>query len=947
MVMKLKGVTFAAVALVGASTLVGLAAASLTGPSKLSTLTSAGVVSYGSPATIGNSALAAAPANQISGGDSALWIDSFQNAGPTVGSATMTQTWDPSRHTLVPGSLNVPGGWIPSYTTDGTNWVSTEPADPTTIKGVQASAEFTPESGKIGVVTRLTTPLASTLSTSLQGGGDSFYPVFRNQHIFSVLHHTALRMTCFSKVDGSTCGTVQPSSPLLTSDHADSWVDQHTGRAYTPTVDQTTRPNGVMLSCLDLDKYLDCGAVKLDTGATVLQAAYVSQPWNVGNEVYFMYRNDATAALMVACTKVPAMTPCAGQPYSAGTGFTIDGGAGASRQMNVYWSPDGTVPHRADGKVSFTSVATGTNVRTLGCFDSTTHAACVGVTPVGWDTSQDPLPRLDATGVLRGFCSRPSRTKALVCYDLKGTTMPVSAALEAWMPTGELSWMTNLGGYGTTTGTKSLMPWSANRSGRTICFDWATNATCAGFPMTTPLADKTYSLRADPVVPTCVWSMGDDGILESVETQNGMSGCNRSTATVAPVYCDGRTDHVKGWETLTLNNLAGAHSGFTLTLLDAKGKAVPGWATKTYGASTTSIDISSIPFAGNTTLLTAQVAFIKLSPSAFVTATPTVEMTWKGDPVQMCSTTTATKVCPTVFTPLVPKGVAHRSEAVTKVGASIDTVGIDLAFDWLTPLSCANAGLAVTTTVNGAPSPKLPGLDVRIGTAIQLSYSVQNTGRTRIKAPAVTDDLGTASAADDITPVYVSGDANSDGFMEPGETWLYTATGASLVGDYVSHATATGTPTDVSGAVISGVVAPLGSDLAYYVISSPGLSLTGGIYGGHDHGASCGRAQPAFYDVKDAPVTYCYVVTNVGTGSVTSIKLSDLGLGVSQRSMSVSSGSLVSLASGASVILWFETTNTVELLSTATTSAKPASGADVTASATTERHVGPHIFPPT
>jgi hypothetical protein len=504
-----------------------------------------------------------------------------------------------------------------------------------------------------------------------------------------------------------------------------------------------------------------------------------------------------------------------------------------------------------------------------------------------------------------------------------------------------------LGGYGTTTGTKSLMPWSANLSGRTICFDWATNASCAGFPMTTPLADKTYSLRADPFVPTCVWSMGDDGILESIETQNGMSGCNRSTATVTPMYCDGKTDHVKGWDTLTLNNLAGAHSGFTLTLLDAKGKAVPGWSAKTYGAATTSIDISSIPFAGTTTLLTAEVAFVKLSPNAFVTATPTVGMTWKGDPVQMCSTTIATKICPPVFTPLMPKGVAHRSEATTKLGATTDSVAIDLAFDWLTPLSCAASGLSVITTVNGARPTKSPGLDIREGTAVQLSYTVQNTGLTIISAPSITDDSGTPSPTDDITPAYTSGDGNGNGAMEPGETWIYTATGASFVGQHVSHATVTGTPTDAAGGPIDGAVAPVVSDRAYYLISNPAVSLSGGIYGGHDHGASCGKAQPSYYDVKDAPLTYCYVVTNVGTGAVSSIKLSDLGLGVNQGSMSVSSGALASLAPGASVVLWFETTNTVGLISTATASAKPGSGSDVSASATTERHVGPHVFPPT
>src|SRR5262249_9021548 len=43
---------------------------------------------------------------------------------------------------------------------------------------------------------------------------------------------------------------------------------------------------------------------------------------------------------------------------------------------------------------------------------------------------------------------------------------------------------------------------------------------------------------------------------------------------------------------------------------------------------------------------------------------------------------------------------------------------------------------------------------------------------------ALIDDAGTPSnAADDFRPIYVSGDANNNGLLDPGETWLYTSAG--------------------------------------------------------------------------------------------------------------------------------------------------------------------------
>ena len=507
--------------------------------------------------------------------------------------------------------------------------------------------------------------------------------------------------------------------------------------------------------------------------------------------------------------------------------------------------------------------------------------------------------------------------------------------------------MSTLGGYGTSADGKSFMPVGSAGRGDVICFDWSTDTTCAGFPMTTPLSKKTYSLREDPFAPSCLWSMGDDGILESVETHSGMSGCNMSSVTVAPSYCDGLAGHVKGWDALKINNLVGGHSGFSLSLEDANGNAVPGWTLRKYGAGTTSIDISSIGYFGPRTSLTAYILFVGLKPAAFTSGVPTVEMTWKGDPVQMCTKTLVVKVCPALFVPLAPKAVGHRSEAVAVIGATKDTVGLDVSFDYLTPISCAVPSLGLVTTVNGTRPPAPPGIDIRQGNAVNLSYAVTNRGSTLIGTPTITDGFGTASPADDVTPVYASGDTNGNTLIDQNETWIFTAPGPQDGGQHQTNGIVTGKPFDGTGLAIGGIPDATTSDAAFYFVSAPAVSLTAGIYLGYNGGASCATAGSTLYADKDAPITYCYSIVNTGNVPLSAVRIADPDLGVTQVNLTIASGSLASLAPGAATVLWVQRTNTAPLKTNPVVTAKPTSGLDVSEASSTQRFVGPPVYPAT
>ena len=96
-------------------------------------------------------------------------------------------------------------------------------------------------------------------------------------------------------------------------------------------------------------------------------------------------------------------------------------------------------------------------------------------------------------------------------------------------------------------------------------------------------------------------------------------------------------------------------------------------------------------------------------------------------------------------------------------------------------------GIDVEKAVNAAirSSPlgrgcRRPGHPRRlpIGTSVVWTYLVRNTGQTGLSNVVLVDDAGTpGNPADDFSPVFVSGDTDGDGLLDPTETWLYTSQG--------------------------------------------------------------------------------------------------------------------------------------------------------------------------
>jgi uncharacterized repeat protein (TIGR01451 family) len=66
--------------------------------------------------------------------------------------------------------------------------------------------------------------------------------------------------------------------------------------------------------------------------------------------------------------------------------------------------------------------------------------------------------------------------------------------------------------------------------------------------------------------------------------------------------------------------------------------------------------------------------------------------------------------------------------------------------------------------------------EARIGEVITYTYRISNTGNIRLQDVSVSDNVVG-------TPVYQSGDTDTDSFLDPGETWIYRATHIVSIND--------------------------------------------------------------------------------------------------------------------------------------------------------------------
>jgi hypothetical protein len=376
-------------------------------------------------------------------------------------------------------------------------------------------------------------------------------------------------------------------------------------------------------------------------------------------------------------------------------------------------------------------------------------------------------------------------------------------------------------------------------------------------------------------------------------------------------------------------------------LKDQTGAVIPGWGGRKFDASTSVIDISSIPYAGTRRAITADIAFSGLKASAFVAATPTLEISWKGDPLQVCATTVPS-FCPDNYEPLIANGVAVSNEARTGTAA----VMVNLAFDYIPSSTCAKPLLAIETKINGQRStdPNAP-VDIRVvpSLSLEIIYTVTNNGTTALLDPVLFDDAGTDGLRINDDPI-IDKPVGVGNILGVRETWTYKGRARPLSDANALHPVLTGTPIDGNGKPAG--ILPLTEDRVFYFLSNPSLELFVGIFEGHNGGAGC-RGKDTFYAPPAAEITYCYVVKNIGNVALLNIAIDDPNPKFTQASLKPlgQPGLVALLPPGQSITLYFETKNTGDLETNVKATGTSPTGVKV--SDTAESTLGPRQLPAT
>ena len=629
-------------------------------------------------------------------GDTIKWTISYENtSGKTISADIQDGIVAPNSY--VAGSLQAPAGWIPEWSTNnGSTWLTTEPTPASSVTNVRAYASFIGDSstGNAAVLPEPNVPLAASLAES---GGDGFQTYFTPTSVCTTFHvDSQFEAECFNKTTGAVESDKVISSSIATLDRAQPVQDIATGRVYF--LGSTGGTDAIV--CLDLSNTSNITLCSPKGYTSIGSKSASPDLVKVGSSIYAW---DGSKFYCVTTS----MALCANQPFASSISSSDDASALVSGGL-IYATSGAT----SNGGVNTSQYVTCFNPATHSTCTGWTGGTPAGFVNVAtsFPTSGNSqyagadyiVPLTNASGAETGVCthssfvqSNPYTGSRWACLNNNSSVNTGAAAeLDAFHNT-------HLGVYtgglkaelGTRSGSRIFLLYAhdaSNVSGNEVdCFDWATGTGCTGgtgsdgwsgwsnsanpaqgqimFPALSASNDRysntvgqegLYSVAVDPYDPVCFWSDADSGLIRSIDVATGVAGTCKTSATTevaaAPTaaagaaYCDGSPSHVTSWNQVKITGLAPSDfSEVLVTLYDANGQPVSGFenVTTTNGV----LDISSIPFSGDDTSLTADVT-VQGVPSNLTwpaNNAPGAQITWIGDAVQVCFETTVQSVTQT------------------------------------------------------------------------------------------------------------------------------------------------------------------------------------------------------------------------------------------------------------------------------------------------------------
>ena len=667
-------------------------------------------------------------------GDPINWVLHYTNN--TGAPATVNQT-DPitGPQTYVPGSLKTPPTLTPQYSTDGgATWAPGAP--PAGATGVGATG--TAAAGTTAAQSPAFSAQALSFTTP---GGDGYSVEGQGNNIYTVFHHTgpnqgpgfgATVVYC-----ATLAGAVCPGWPA-TSTYVSTTAGAQIGTGGIPSV-TTAGENGsfiangnlywdvedlqpvngsypVGLQCLNLTTLNSCGFTQLDTvtvAPTGGTAALISSDGiPAGNGNYYLFDANGNELCF--------------NPTSGACGSTnISAGQVAGNPSSYLGSILTSGQYVFQTYVPTYNTGTGTGTLDLTCYNTATSSVCPGY-PISEGASignnPDYIAPVLSDGNIIGICD----VAKAACYTPTGTPM-ASDPYAGYAGFGDITPGPGFGS-GAIVGSRFYTAYPSNTANvnttTVLCFDFTTWSgtgpvpQCSGF--TGQVDEQNYTVRSLANLPGCMAADGNLGHIIIFNAQTGGSCVNASQSVAlnpSQYYCDGLSNHATSWGTVSLNGLDGSeYTAGTVTLTGVSGP-VPGYTNLQLGPGQTTLDLSSLPVSGNTATLTAQITLTGVTNTTKVNAA-TMTLTWIGDPIETCFSTTVDNFCPPAGTLVSNTGnvVTTGSSDVTDAPTGTSSGVASFA---LVPTK-AQCALAFTKTASQS--------DAKPGDTVTYTLTVANTG---------------------------------------------------------------------------------------------------------------------------------------------------------------------------------------------------------------------------
>jgi large repetitive protein len=181
----------------------------------------------------------------------------------------------------------------------------------------------------------------------------------------------------------------------------------------------------------------------------------------------------------------------------------------------------------------------------------------------------------------------------------------------------------------------------------------------------------------------------------------------------------------------------------------------------------------------------------------------------------------------------------------------------------------AVAKVDIEKYVNGFDADTAPGPYLPLGSTVNWTYVVTNTGNTPLASVVVTDNKGVAVTCPRAT-------------LAPSATMTCTGSGVVTTGPYTNIGTVTATPVNTVGGAIAGATTVTDTDAANHVAALPGIDVEKHVAATSVPFVSADDADTATgpFIVVGGTAYWTYTVTNSGNVALTNVVITDSQLGV-------------------------------------------------------------------